>query len=243
VSLKNNIERDGYVLVRNLLLPEEIEILRDSLLAHFSEKFAYEGLGKHQANAAMHIPDISWLFSQTEIIDTFKELLGSDKIIFTSNVDAHMNMLSWWHKDISEGRGCFKGDYFNYEDFRIYRVGIYLQDQPRHGFSLRLGSHRSISLTSGEVEYVSTLSGDVIFFDIRLTHAGQFADPIEYVMCRVARFFKCEPFMYGLKNIYQKIRLKPEKLSIFFTVGYPNQHTQDFCDFVKERCQNNWGQK
>ena len=153
-------------------------------------------------------------------------------MVFTGNCDAHMNMLSWWHKDTSESRGsCFRGDYGS-PDCRVYRAGIYLQDHlTGQGLSVRRGSHYTRSLTEGPVETVATRAGDLILFDIRLTHAGQMADPIETLLLRLGRRLRREREVAAIKARYQAFLGKPKKLSVFFTYGVPGSYTDEYLRF------------
>lgn len=230
-SLKAQIRSNGYVVVRNLLSIDEISNLRAALLKHFSHRGECEGLGKHQPNAAEELKGIDWIFTHPKIVGIFQELFESRNPIFTTNCDAHMNMLSWWHKDI--GESCFLGDYFSRKECLVYRAGIYLQDQPTRGLTVKRGSHQCKDISKGDTKLLATWVGDVVFFDIRLTHAGQFPDPIEWLLLRGARHFKCEQQAMALKNMYQRVLRKPEKLSIFFTYGAPSHDTDAYIAFEK----------
>ena len=101
--MRETFTRDGFVIARGLLEGAEIARLRAALLDHFSRQWEPEGLGCHQPRAALEIPSIGWIFSHPGIAATVKELTGSPTPVFTTNCDAHMNMLSWWHKDTGEG--------------------------------------------------------------------------------------------------------------------------------------------
>lgn len=230
-SLKAQIRNNGYAIARNLLSSDEISNLRSALLMHFAHYGECEGLGKHQPNAAEELKGIDWIFTHPKIVAVFQDLLESQNPIFTTNCDAHMNMLSWWHKDI--GKTCFSGDYFSRKECLVYRAGIYLQDQPTRGLTVRIGSHHCSDISKGKTRLLETSAGDVVFFDIRLTHAGQFPDLIEWVLLRGARYFKCEKRAMALKALYQRVLGKPEKLSIFFTYGAPSNDTDAYIAFEK----------
>ena len=230
------IERDGYVVARSLLSLNEIKRLRETLLTHFARQWNWEGLGKHQPNASSEIPGIGWVFAQPSIVRVFRELTYSSHPVFTANCDAHMNMLSWWHKDTGERNGgCFKGDYYAKNDLHVYRAGIYMQDHDDdQGLHVRPGSHRSRSVSEGLAETLRTRAGDVVFFDIRLSHAGQFADPIEQALLRAGQKLHAPALAYHLKEGWRRLARKQPKLSIFFTYGAPNPDTFDYCEFEME---------
>lgn len=232
--MQDTIERQGYVIARNLLPQKEVEMLREGLLSHFSRQWQWEGLGKHQPRAASEIPGISWLFAHPAIVDVFRTLTGSSQPVFTGNADAHMNMLSWWHKDTGEANGgCFEGDYFDRQHVRVYRAGIYLQDHHAdgHGLQVRPGSHRTRAADQGLIETLSTRAGDVIFFDPRLSHAGQLMDRLEYFLFRAGRRLRTPGPMHHAKERWRRLRGKQAKLSLFFTYGAPGQDTDAYCAF------------
>lgn len=232
--MQATIERDGYVIARNLLSRPDLARLRAALLDHFSRQWHWEGLGKHQPNAASEIPTIGWIFAHPPIVEVFRKLTGSSQPMFTANCDAHMNMLSWWHKDTSEGRGgCFKGDYFDRKDLRVYRAGIYMQDHDGdgHGLHVRPGSQHTRSVNEGRAETLLTRAGDVVFFDPRLSHAGQLLDPLEHALLRAGQRLRVPALAYHAKESWRRLVGKQAKLSLFFTYGAPNQDTDDYCAF------------
>lgn len=231
-DIKEEVDRDGFTIVRSLLSSIEVDRLRITLLKHFKNSWKIEGLGKHQPNAAVEIPAIGWVFSHPPILDVFR-VICSEPLLFTGNCDAHANMLSHWHKDLSEKHGgCFSADCFSRKTWSVYRAGIYLQDHVvQHGLSVRVGSHRARSLADGEARTLSTRAGDVIFFDMRLTHAGQFADPIENALLRVGRKLRREPQAAAIKDRYRTILKKADKFSVFFTYGSDSPEGQEMCEF------------
>ncbi len=204
------------------------------LLSHFSERWSWEGLGKHQPHASSHIPEIGWIFAHPAITSVFRDLTNSRNPVFTGNCDAHMNMLSWWHKDTGESQGgCFVGDYFASANIPVYRAGIYLQDHDvdQHGLKVRPGSHHTRSPLDGPVETLCTRAGDVVFFDVRLSHAGQLPDPLEALMLRAQRRLGAPSMSYSLKEAWRQLRRKQSKLSLFFTFGAPVAATDQFCAY------------
>ncbi|MBO1081431.1 phytanoyl-CoA dioxygenase family protein [Roseomonas haemaphysalidis] len=237
MTLQTDMRRDGYVILRGLLRPDEIARLRGELRAHFARSWHAEGLGKHQPEAALKIPAIGWIYHHPAILQGFRAVSGSDALVFTANSDAHMNMLSWWHKDTSENQGgCFSGDYFARPGCNVFRAGIYLQDQShKGGLTVRPGSQTSRSPMTGPAETLKTAAGDVVFFDIRLSHAGQFPDPVETALLRAARIRRLRSTATVLKHGWHRLMRKPDKLSLFFTYGAAAADTEEFCHFEWNR--------
>lgn len=226
---KNDFERDGYLIIPNLLTQDQIDALRESLYKHFNQAYELEGLGKHQPNAAVEVPAISWIFGLPSIVSVFRQLFGQDELIFTGNCDAHMNMLSKWHKDTF---GCFSEECFKRQNFKIYRAGIYLQDHViKAGLTVKTASHRSGSLTEGKSETLSTRAGDVVFFDMRLTHAGQFASSFEMLLMGASRRLHLNYGLTALRTRVRSFMRKSDKLSIFFSYTVPSPDAEIFCRY------------
>jgi len=231
MTRKQAIERDGFVVVPNLLSAGEIRSLRDALVRHFAEEWEWEILGKHQPNAAIRIPEISWLVAHAPIVSIFRELYGQEALVFTGNCNAHANMLNFWHKDLAVNGEQVTRDAFSRPECRIYRAGVYLQDHDRRhdGLTVRLQSHLSTSKTTGDVAHVKTKAGDVVFFDARLTHRGKLPDCFEYSLYRLTRRFGAPKLGFQIKELYWKATGQRPKLSIFFTYGGMNKFTREFC--------------
>lgn len=116
-------------------------------------------------------------------------------------------------------------------DCQVYKVAIYLQDHTNNlaGLKVKPGSHKIASTEVGEELYLKTRVGDVIIFDVRLTHSGQ-SDilPIPWLRKPLALIRK----LFG-SSLDQPIKSAYElffgtKMSIFFTFGDSNNYTVAF---------------
>jgi hypothetical protein len=87
------------------------------------------------------------------------------------------------------------------------------------------------SVEHGPVEALRTRCGDIVVFDIRLTHAGQLPDLVELALLKTARRLALPSLGYRLKEGWRRSLGKQEKLSVFFTYGAPGADTDDFCAF------------
>ncbi|MFT4046713.1 MAG: phytanoyl-CoA dioxygenase family protein [Solimonas sp.] len=236
-ELQSHVERDGFVIVKNVFTKDEISRLRSIVYGHLNKKGARFSLGKTQPNAALAVPDLQYIFYHDRVVDLFKRLIGPNETVFTGHCDIHMNMLSGWHKDSGEVYGgYFKGDYINADDCRVFKMAIYLQDATKHdGLTVRIGSHRKLGTTDGAPIQAKTQSGDVVLFDVRLTHTGQLPDNIEkgikalnIALKGSDRRVEDHPLATKFKGIYWKLINRRDRLSIFFTFGKNNAYTQQF---------------
>ena len=254
INLSNQIQEHGYLVIENIFSHKEISKLRRIVKNHFSNKGVAANSGLTQPNAAVEIPEISWLYHHPKILILIGELLGQEKIMFTSHCDVHSGTLSSWHKD--DGMTVMDGGYFGnptYDklDCCVYKVAIYLQDHVRNrgGLTVRKGSHRFSSLDQGEEVYLKIRAGDVVIFDVRLNHTGQreavplptFQKPLKLIKKIVNKLWKIEP--QRVDNFFRKIynQISGERLSIFFTYGVTNEHTKNFAvnNMKRQILQNN----
>jgi len=195
--------------------------------------------GKTQPNAACVMPNLAWIFHHPKILSVMRELLGTEEIMFTSHCDVHSRTLSGWHKD--DGMTVMEGGYFgkptyHLDDCRVYKVAIYLQDHHHNlgGLRVRRHSHRLAPLEQGEEIYLKTKAGDIIVFDVRLTHTGQtdvipvpwLNKPLNLCLKASHRIFHTRVLDVALKQIYD--RIAGDRMSIFFTFGFPNDYTIKF---------------
>jgi hypothetical protein len=239
-NLAQQIEINGYAIAKNILSKNEIVKLREIVKNHFKTKGVPCANGLTQPNAAIEVPQLEWLFYHPKIILVMRQLLG-EKVIFTSHCDIHSRTMSGWHKD--DGMQVMSGGYFGQPMYdnsncRVYKVALYLQDHinNRGGLTIRKESHKFASIHDGEERYLKTSVGDIIVFDVRLTHTGQrdyiplpqFKKAISLLQRGIEKVGKMDRNRSNLylKNLYDKI--SGDRLSIFFTYGASNQHTIDF---------------
>jgi hypothetical protein len=235
-NFKTNLQEDGFLILRNLLTEDEVAKLRKTLKTYF----LHDGIkifgGISQPNAAVLIPELDWVFSHPKIIDALKNLVENEKLMFTSHCDIHSGIVTGWHKDDGTSSdqsnlGYFDGLTYDVEDCQVYKVAIYLQDHVNNlaGLKVKPGSHKIASTEVGEETYLKTRVGDIIIFDVRLTHSGQ-SDilPIPWLRKPLSLIRK----LFGssldkpIKSAYELFF--GTKMSIFFTFGYSNNWTIAF---------------
>jgi hypothetical protein len=239
-EMRQALARDGAFICRNVLTSAEVSRLREAIRDRLDRSGERLSLGKTQPNAAAVAPELAFIFSHPKIISIFKHLYDEDEVVFTSHCDIHMNMLSGWHKDSGEAvGGYFRGDYFDTDECCVHKVGIYLQDATaRDGLTIKPGSHRVPGLMFGEPVTLVTHVGDIVIFDVRLTHTGQLPDRFERVLKGMNRLMNGGDrnrqdfaFTTWLKDRYWQLIGRRDRLSIFFTYGRPNSFTYDFSYF------------
>lgn len=237
-AMKQALAEDGIFVVRNVLSRGEVDELRDVLLRHLTGGGSFFNLGKTQPNAAEKVPELAFIFAHSKILNVLKQVLGEREVVFTGHCDIHMNMLSGWHKDSGETvpGGYFTGPYMTSPDCRVFKVAIYLQDTGRRdSFTARVGSHRHANLSTGEKLSVESRIGDIVVFDVRISHTGQLPDVFEKGLKGFGRMLnggqrgkEDAAWISRVKARYWKLIGRRDRLSVFFTYGAPNTFTYDF---------------
>jgi hypothetical protein len=234
-NFKTNLQEDGFVILRSVLTEDEVIKLRKTLETYFSHHGVKMFGGISQPNAAVLIPELDWIYSHPTIIDALKNLLHNEKLMFTNHCDIHSGIISGWHKDDGTSDktnlGYFDCLTYDVEDCQVYKVAIYLQDHVNNlaGLKVKRGSHKIDSTEVGEEIYLKTRVGDVIIFDVRLTHSGQ-SDilPVPWLRkpLNLTRKLFGTRLDKAIKSAYELFF--GTKMSIFFTFGYPNKWTIAF---------------
>lgn len=231
-TAKELIERDGFVIFRNLFTPDEMSRINSSIHKFFQRKGVTYRYGLTQPNIAVEEPEFSWVISHPKVIEAYRSVFAQDDFVFTSHADIHHNMGFGWHKDDAKG-AYFSEPYFT-PDCRVYKMGIYMNDHSTdgNGMSVRVGSHLKDNLTEGEAVALATKPGDVVIFDVRITHAGKEYDFFERGLLKMGRMLgdSTGKSKIGRKvrDIYCGFKAGKPKRSFFFTFGAPNNFTNDF---------------
>lgn len=236
-DLAADIRTNGFAVIRNFFEASEIERLRALASAHLEARGVPLLMGRVQPNAAMEMSGLDWLYTSDKVITLYRQALETDGIVFTGHCDIHRDIRSGWHKDSGKEPGDYlNGDYFGAADCKIYKLGIYLQDHvgDASGLSVRPRSQHLRDVDAGEpAQALDTRAGDVILFDVRLSHRGQSDDPVETALKLAGLIgraigFEGNAAQSRLHNWYLRLKQARPRYSIFFTFGYPNQFTEDF---------------
>jgi hypothetical protein len=142
--------------------------------------------------------------------------------------------LSRWHKDIDD-EGVLKDLVYRPDGWHVYKAAIYLQDQPDGSPQVLKVRPRSQHRRLGEVAHEQALAiraGDVIVFDVRVDHAGQFPSIWDKSLRRMLMLgcgifgYDAEAWFSTLRSALCKgVRRADERMAIYLTFGRPDPVT------------------
>ncbi len=220
MTKKDQIDKHGWVLVKNVFSQEEIHKFRE-----FAEK------DKSHKGDLLSATHLSKIISDERIITIFKECTGSDKLVYFGDSTLSYNTsLSGFHKD-SKDRDNVDSIEFKDPGYSLLRLGVYLQDHSQHskGLCLRSDSHLYHSIEKGKIINVKSEVGDVIVWKLTTTHSPN-ADIIS--------LFPDYAFHPGITKrlpaFLKKKSISP-RLAVFMGFGIDDDYTRDYVDYLKTR--------
>ena len=168
----------GYTVGRGIIPKETIASIRRLGAIHSQLGGIHKHNGVRQPHAFRKAPFIAQIFKANSLVQLIAECLDSDEWFLTNHADLHTNALSGWHKDDGMsygGGGYFKRAAYDLVNPKVFKIAIYFQDHVdfNDGLTIIPGSHRTSAIRSGNELHLNTQVGDVIVFDVRLSHTGQ----------------------------------------------------------------------
>jgi hypothetical protein len=179
----------GYTIVRDVLTPAEVRSLRNALAEYFASRGNFAYGGKFSSRGMHAVAEVARTVSQGKILHLLQECTAPHAPLLTGECDLTFNTTSNWHKDIVDEMELGDGIFAD-ADFTVYKIALYLQDQPASSpavLKVRPGSHRVAEggATLPE-EPLGTRAGDVVVFDVRIDHCGQLPALSDRLLHRVS---------------------------------------------------------
>lgn len=189
-EIADRVAAEGWAIARNRLDADEIHNARTLIAAHFQAgQGVLLGGARVQPAAAHRVPGLAWLYAHPQVVGLARAALrAAPDVTFTGHSDAHQGFTLGWHKD--SGSEALKDPlcgYFGESPETLFlgppdvvKVGIYLQESTSAN-CLRVdpGSHLRPLLKPVQPTEVLMEPGDLVVFDVRITHAGATAPPTD----------------------------------------------------------------
>jgi hypothetical protein len=235
MKLQTTLIEDGFVVIPDVLSQAEIAQLRQQVQSILDEQGLPKSGGTVLPNAAAEAPSLSWIFAHARIIESVRAATALRELVFTAEADLHRNFVSGnWHKDTGEMMmegGYFGCDAMSSEDCRVYKVAIYLQDHlDTSGLTVRIGSTSNPDLSEGQERHLATRAGDIVLFDVRLTHRGICPTLFDRVTTRLGDISPVDSSTLAATIRLWKYRAqrRPDRLAVYFALGAPNERSEIF---------------
>ncbi len=220
MSLKEEINKNGWVIAKNIFNSEEINKFRELALKD----------ADHQGDL-LSSQFLSDVITDNRLLDIIKECLGTESLYYFGDSSVSMNVsTSGFHKD-SRDRENVNSQEFKDIDYSLLRIGIYLQDHTTHskGLCLRDKSHLIPQVSKGKIINVKTEAGDVILWKLTTTHSAN-ADILSLFpnLALNPKITKLIPEVFKLKATNPRIAL-------FACFGKEDNYSELYIDYLKTR--------
>jgi len=220
MTKKEEIDKHGYMIIKNVFSEEEINTFRD-----YAEK------DKDHKGDLLSAKFLSKVITDERIINICKESAGHENLIYFGDSTLSYNTsLSGFHKD-SKDRDKKDSVEFKDKNYSLLRLGVYLQDHSKHskGLCLRADSHLHQSLDKGKIINVKSEVGDVIIWKLTTTHS-----PNADIISLFPNYAFHPSLTKRLPNFLKKKSISP-RLALFMGFGVEDHYTEDYIEYLKTR--------
>jgi hypothetical protein len=218
---KEQFDKDGFLIFKNLFTSNEIEQLRLDCYKQYEDDFA-KGLTYDIKNTnarsvkgdLLSKKHLKKVLLDDRVVNIAKGLLGPDVVYFgDSNFQLGVGHRGY-HRD-NVDRDFNSGPDWEGE-YPIIRFGLYMQDHTKYsgGLKVQRGTHKK---PTGESIILDINIGDLVVWNLKTRHSGNAIRlkllsnlPIDYLEKRVPDFLKKDE--------------SKERVACFFTFGLKGKH-------------------
>lgn len=200
-----SFKEQGYTVIENVLSQDEIEEYRYQLDDYLSKNKTLK------INEAKIIPGWSGvtpelgalnnLHEDERVLREVSKIFDGQTFRFVGHSDLHQNKDTNWHRDNRDlERGGCNLDIWSVDCF-IIKVCFLLQDHTDNDLGLwfQPGTHKP-NVPDSDPIHIYSHSTDMIIFDQRIIHKGQYTRPFYHELYNQNRYLLT--FGYGLLNDY-----------------------------------------
>jgi hypothetical protein len=233
--------RHGIVILKNFLSGDVQTAVRKILISRLEAARAAGNVLRFG-----NFPDADFLLGD---VLTVRELDPYDNIFFTPEAVRMAkallvteDLLYWGDSSIQFGEGArgFHKDNVDRLDgtqddwsreYELLRCGVYFQDHLRHsgGLKVRLGSHNYPTHRRGKIVDVSTENGDLVIWNMRLTHSGN------YKRLRFPNWISLHPKLEGLAPSFAFAPEQTRRIAAFCSFGKSGTHADRYIERMNAR--------
>jgi hypothetical protein len=206
----NNLKINGYIIIKKFYTTTNIIKMRNIIIDRMIHKKNMLNLGNNSGSKPDFLRDPMFkdlipLLRLNDIHNIMKSIFNAPFHLCYHN-DIGINRIVNWHKDTLNNQYKIyqkKNIWLEYEGEKheIYKFLIYLQDHSTNNNGLQLieKSHLNPNITIDiqNKKYINSSVGDIVIFDQRITHRGQFENynKIDRILISIG---------FGKNNIFTK---------------------------------------
>lgn len=236
-NLINLMNKNGFVIIKNVFSKEEIKNLEKICFNHCS----INNFKSSPKQDALSLKGIDNFILTRKFLDPIKKILNDNVVYFGDSALHCKPNERLFHKD---ARADKKDPLFS--EYQIYRVGVFLQDHYAYsgGIKFRRGSHKKLSfrlsslkkiltrkaslssiLNFGRIVNARTKIGDMVIWNLRTDHSGGAV---------LNKFFPNIGFLPIIDEYTPNFLKKPEnsnRMAIFSSFGAPSDELEKYLKY------------
>lgn len=217
---KQQLDTNGWVLIKNIFSESEISELRKNALE------PSKPLGDVLSN-----PKLQSVFLNQKLINAVKEVLGNDELVYFGDSTVSIGIKDvGFHKDSRERQNPEAQEWKD-PNYSLIRFGVYLQDHANHsgGLCLRDKSHLEPTIKKGKIFNAKTEVGDLLIWKLTTTHSsnGRILKSFPSLGIRPKYSKKLPDFLFK-KTIHPRA-------AIFGTFGVKDDYCTQYIEYLKTR--------
>ena len=244
-----DLQKDGIVVFEDVLDQQQLETLREQMLAHLERSGRLYNGGNTQNDVINVVEDIQWVINKTLLADIVRVVAG-ERAVYVHHSDALHNTYTGWHKDsIAHRKSDVPLDFWAEQDgkpYQVYKFAFYLQDHRQDKTALKYlrGSHlRGKPYNFFERVYhyffydtMQPAPGALVAFDQRLFHNGVTPSLPTKLLLKV---IKSVPLKQKIWDMERRLRGMQDRVFIQIAFGSPgefsNQHAQEMVERAQQK--------
>lgn len=217
--------REGYSVLRDVFSTDEVERWRAAALA------------RRGSSADLLSDDaLREIILHPAVLAVARTILGGEPVYFADSNFLIGDHGSGFHKDNTDRDDPHAPDW-QVDRYPLVRFGIYTQVHDEGnpgGLDLRVGSHRYCDLTTGEHISPSVRPGDLVVWNMRLTHSGN-SRILEFPRRRLTPNTRLSRAVERLGGGFFLKQPREDRLALFFSYGLAGPLLNRFLEGLKSR--------
>lgn len=244
LDLRQTFDENGYVIIRNALTEEEIDLIRTATLNAIAKKRTQGSGFISDKNAAgneyfsfpellsvSELADLDYVVLHPKITNIVQQLIAGPVCYFGDSTAQIGTGERGFHKDNVDRNNQNGSDWQS--NYDVLRLAIYAQDTYSYsgGMQLRLKSHLSANRFQGKPINIRLKKGDILLWKLTVTHSGNTLLPKVF-----PNFSRILP---RITSHLPKWLFKPyasERVALFMSFGaLKSIHTENYRRYLEHR--------